>query len=51
MILPALTMVGPGIQPPSIALRSDVSVYSGALPTSRMVVKPASSIPRALTTP
>ena len=47
MIRPAFTMVGPGTSPCSTACRRSVSAYRPALPRSRTVVKPASSIEAA----
>jgi hypothetical protein len=44
MMIPELMIVGPGIQPCSIAWRSAASAKFPALPMSRTMVKPASSI-------
>ena len=44
MMMPELMIVGPGIQPCSIAWRSAVSAYSALLPMSRTMVKPDDSI-------
>ena len=44
MMMPELMIVGPGIQPCSIAWRSAVSAYSALFPMSRTIVKPDASI-------
>ncbi len=48
---PATCMRGPMTQPASIASRSATSTKARNVPTSRTVVKPASTVSRALRTP